>query len=36
MEVPVKTVLHLITSDDGMTYTGEILRADAFVREHGL
>jgi NAD(P)-dependent dehydrogenase (short-subunit alcohol dehydrogenase family) len=36
MEVPVKTILHLITSDDGMTYTGEILRADAFVREHGL
>ena len=36
MEVPVKTVLHLITSDDGMLYTGEILRANAFVREHGL
>jgi NAD(P)-dependent dehydrogenase (short-subunit alcohol dehydrogenase family) len=36
IEVPMKTVLHLITSDDAMSYTGEILRADAFVREQGL
>jgi NAD(P)-dependent dehydrogenase (short-subunit alcohol dehydrogenase family) len=36
MEVPVKTVLHLITSEDGMAYTGQVLRADAFVREHSL
>jgi NAD(P)-dependent dehydrogenase (short-subunit alcohol dehydrogenase family) len=36
MEVPVKTVVHVITSDDPMRYTGQILRAAAFVRENGL
>jgi len=36
MEVPVKTVMHVITSDDPMRYTGQILRAAAFVEENGL
>jgi NAD(P)-dependent dehydrogenase (short-subunit alcohol dehydrogenase family) len=36
MDVPVKTVLYLVTSDAAMTYTGAILRADEFVREHSL
>jgi NAD(P)-dependent dehydrogenase (short-subunit alcohol dehydrogenase family) len=36
MEVPMKAVLYLITSADAMSYTGDVLRADAFVREHGL
>ena len=36
MEVPVKTVLHVLTSDDPLRYSGSILRAEAFVREHGL
>ena len=36
MEVPVKTVIHVITSNDPLQYTGEILRAAAFVKENGL
>jgi NAD(P)-dependent dehydrogenase (short-subunit alcohol dehydrogenase family) len=36
MEVPMKTVVHVITSDDPMRYTGQILRASSFVEEHGL
>lgn len=36
MDVPVKTVVHVVTCDDPMSYTGEILRAAAFVRENGL
>jgi len=36
MEVPMKTVVHVITSDDPMQYTGQILRAAAFVEELGL
>jgi NAD(P)-dependent dehydrogenase (short-subunit alcohol dehydrogenase family) len=36
MEVPVKTVVHVITSDNSMQWSGEILRAAAFVRDHGL
>jgi NAD(P)-dependent dehydrogenase (short-subunit alcohol dehydrogenase family) len=36
MEVPVKTVIHIITSNDPLQYTGEILRAAAFVKENGL
>lgn len=36
MEVPVNTVLHVITANDPFAYTGTILRAAAFVQEHGL
>jgi NAD(P)-dependent dehydrogenase (short-subunit alcohol dehydrogenase family) len=36
MEIPVKTVMHLVTSDDPMQYTGQLLEAAAFVTEHGL
>jgi NAD(P)-dependent dehydrogenase (short-subunit alcohol dehydrogenase family) len=36
MEVPVKTVVHVITCDDPMVYTGQILRAAAFVADNGL
>ena len=36
MEVPMKTVLHVITCDDPMQYTGQVLRAAAFVAENGL
>jgi NAD(P)-dependent dehydrogenase (short-subunit alcohol dehydrogenase family) len=36
MEVPMKTVVYVITSDDPLQYTGQILRAAAFVEEHGL
>jgi hypothetical protein len=36
MEVPVKTVLHVVTCDDPMRYTGAILRAAEFVRENHL
>lgn len=36
METPVKTVVHVITSDDPMQFTGQILRAAPFVQEHGL
>ena len=36
MEVPVKTIVHLLTGDDPMAYTGTIVRAAAFVEEHGL
>jgi NAD(P)-dependent dehydrogenase (short-subunit alcohol dehydrogenase family) len=36
MDVPVKTVVHVITSDDPLRYTGTILRAAAFVAEHQL
>jgi NAD(P)-dependent dehydrogenase (short-subunit alcohol dehydrogenase family) len=35
MEVPTRTVLHLLTCDDPMVYTGEILRAAAFIEEQG-
>ena len=36
IEVPVKTVVHVITCDDPMRYSGEILRAAAFVRDNNL
>jgi NAD(P)-dependent dehydrogenase (short-subunit alcohol dehydrogenase family) len=36
MDVPMKTVLHVITCDDPMQYTGQILRAAAFVKENEL
>ena len=36
VDVPVKTVLHVVTCDDPMRYTGSILRAAAFVRENHL
>jgi NAD(P)-dependent dehydrogenase (short-subunit alcohol dehydrogenase family) len=36
MDVPMKTVVHVITCDDPMAYTGRLLRAAAFVRELGL
>ena len=36
MDVPVKTIVHVITCDDPMAYTGTILRAAEFVRENGL
>jgi NAD(P)-dependent dehydrogenase (short-subunit alcohol dehydrogenase family) len=36
MEVPVKTVLHVVTCDDPMQYSGAILRDAEFVREHRL
>ena len=36
MDVPVKTIVHVVTSDDPMAYTGTILRAAEFVRENGL
>jgi NAD(P)-dependent dehydrogenase (short-subunit alcohol dehydrogenase family) len=36
MEVPTKTVLHVITCDDPMQYTGEILRAASFVADNNL
>jgi NAD(P)-dependent dehydrogenase (short-subunit alcohol dehydrogenase family) len=36
MDVPVKTVLHVITCDDPMQYSGQILRAAAFVKENEL
>jgi NAD(P)-dependent dehydrogenase (short-subunit alcohol dehydrogenase family) len=36
MDVPVKTIVHVVTSDDPMQWTGQILRAAAFVEEHGL
>jgi NAD(P)-dependent dehydrogenase (short-subunit alcohol dehydrogenase family) len=36
MEIPMKTVVHVITCDDPMRYTGQILRAAAFVQENGL
>ena len=36
MEVPVKAVVHVITCDDPMRYTGTILRAAEFVQENHL
>jgi NAD(P)-dependent dehydrogenase (short-subunit alcohol dehydrogenase family) len=36
MEVPMKTVVHVITCADPMQYTGQILRAAPFVAENGL
>jgi NAD(P)-dependent dehydrogenase (short-subunit alcohol dehydrogenase family) len=36
MEVPTKTVLHVIMCDDPMQYTGEILRAASFVADNNL
>ena len=36
MEVPMKTVVHVITCDDPMSYSGEILRAASFVKENRL
>lgn len=36
MEVPARTVSYLLTCDDPMIHTGEIIRAAAFVEEHGL
>jgi len=32
----MKTVVHAITCDDPMIYSGEILRAAAFVKENHL
>jgi NAD(P)-dependent dehydrogenase (short-subunit alcohol dehydrogenase family) len=36
MDVPMKTILHVVTSDDPMAYTGTILRAAEFVRANRL
>jgi NAD(P)-dependent dehydrogenase (short-subunit alcohol dehydrogenase family) len=36
MDVPVKTVVHVVTCDNPMQYTGQILRAAAFVKENRL
>lgn len=36
MDVPVKTIIHVVTSDDPMQYSGSILRAAAFVEENNL
>lgn len=36
MDIPTRTVLHAITCADPMSYSGQILRAAAFVAEHGL
>ncbi|HLY83506.1 MAG TPA: SDR family oxidoreductase [Acidimicrobiales bacterium] len=36
MDVPVKAVVHVITCDDPMRYTGTILRAAEFVQENRL
>jgi NAD(P)-dependent dehydrogenase (short-subunit alcohol dehydrogenase family) len=36
MEVPTKTVMHVVTCNDPMQYTGEILRAAAFVEQNRL
>jgi NAD(P)-dependent dehydrogenase (short-subunit alcohol dehydrogenase family) len=36
MEVPTKTVVHVITSDNPMQYTGQIVRAAAFVKDNAL
>ncbi|HEY2331007.1 MAG TPA: SDR family oxidoreductase [Acidimicrobiales bacterium] len=36
MEVPVKTIIHVLTSADPLAYTGTILRAGPFVAENGL
>jgi NAD(P)-dependent dehydrogenase (short-subunit alcohol dehydrogenase family) len=36
MDVPVRTVVHVITCDEPMRFSGQILRAAAFVEEHRL
>jgi NAD(P)-dependent dehydrogenase (short-subunit alcohol dehydrogenase family) len=36
MDVPTKTVVHVMTCDDPMPFSGQILRAAAFVQDHGL
>jgi citronellol/citronellal dehydrogenase len=36
MEVPVRTVLHLCTCDDPMAYSGQVVAAARFAREHHL
>jgi NAD(P)-dependent dehydrogenase (short-subunit alcohol dehydrogenase family) len=36
MEIPMKTVVHVITCDDPLQYSGQILRAAAFVEANGL
>ena len=36
MDTPMKTMVYCITEDDAWRYTGEVLRAAAFVAEHGL
>jgi NAD(P)-dependent dehydrogenase (short-subunit alcohol dehydrogenase family) len=36
MEVPMKTVVHVITCDDPLQYSGQILRAAPFVEANGL
>jgi NAD(P)-dependent dehydrogenase (short-subunit alcohol dehydrogenase family) len=36
MDTPVKTVAYIIGSDDPLRFTGQVLRAAAFVSEHGL
>ncbi len=36
MDTPTKTMIYCITEDAAWDYTGEVLRAAAFVAEHGL
>jgi NAD(P)-dependent dehydrogenase (short-subunit alcohol dehydrogenase family) len=36
MEVPVKTVMHIVTSDEPQRFAGLVVRAAAFVEEHRL
>jgi NAD(P)-dependent dehydrogenase (short-subunit alcohol dehydrogenase family) len=36
MDTPMKTMVYCITEDDAWRYTGEVLRAAAFVAEHDL
>lgn len=36
IDVPVRTIVHVVTCDDPMAYTGSILRAAQFVQELGL
>jgi hypothetical protein len=36
MEVPVRTVLHLCTCGNPMTYSGQVVIAADFVKEHRL
>jgi NAD(P)-dependent dehydrogenase (short-subunit alcohol dehydrogenase family) len=36
MEVPVRAAMHVVTCEDPLVFTGTILRAAAFVREHRL
>jgi NAD(P)-dependent dehydrogenase (short-subunit alcohol dehydrogenase family) len=36
IDVPVKTVLHMITCEDPMRYSGGFFKAEEFAREQGL